>query len=39
VHYPSDVLGGYAAALGWVFTVASVRRWMRRANARAPSPA
>jgi undecaprenyl-diphosphatase len=35
VHYPSDVLGGYAAALVWVFTVASVRRWMRRANARA----
>jgi undecaprenyl-diphosphatase len=36
VHYPSDVLGGYAAALFWVFTVASARRWMRRENARAP---
>jgi undecaprenyl-diphosphatase len=39
VHYPSDVLGGYAAALGWVFTVASVRRWMRHAKARARPPA
>jgi len=39
VHYPSDVLGGYAAALGWVFTVATVRRWMRRASARALFPA
>jgi undecaprenyl-diphosphatase len=39
VHYPSDVLGGYAAALGWVFTVASARRWMRHAKARARSPA
>jgi len=39
VHYPSDVLGGYAAALGWVFTVASARRWMRHARARARFPA
>jgi undecaprenyl-diphosphatase len=39
VHYPSDVLGGYAAALVWVFTVASARRWMRRTNARKVFPA
>ena len=39
VHYPSDVLGGYAAALVWVFTVASARRWMRHAKARARFPA
>jgi undecaprenyl-diphosphatase len=32
VHYPSDVLGGYAAALVWVFTVASARRWMRQSR-------
>jgi undecaprenyl-diphosphatase len=30
VHYPSDVLAGYAAAIVWVFSVASARRWMRR---------
>jgi undecaprenyl-diphosphatase len=30
VHYPSDVLAGYAAALVWVFSVASARRWLRR---------
>lgn len=30
VHYPSDVLAGYAAALLWVFSVASARRWLRR---------
>jgi undecaprenyl-diphosphatase len=30
VHYPSDVLAGYAAALVWVYTVASARRWRRR---------
>jgi undecaprenyl-diphosphatase len=29
VHYPSDVLAGYAAALVWVFSVASARRWIR----------
>jgi membrane-associated phospholipid phosphatase len=29
VHYPSDVLAGYAAALLWVLSVASARRWMR----------
>jgi len=33
MHYPSDVLGGYAAAMVWVFTVASARRWMRRSRA------
>ena len=26
VHYPSDVLGGYAAAVVWLFSVAWVRR-------------
>jgi undecaprenyl-diphosphatase len=30
VHYPSDVLGGYTAALVWILSVASVRRWIRR---------
>jgi len=30
VHYPSDVLAGYAAAVVWVLSVASARRWMRR---------
>jgi membrane-associated phospholipid phosphatase len=30
VHYPSDVLAGYAAALVWVFSVATARRWTRR---------
>ena len=29
VHYPSDVLAGYAAAVVWLFSVASARRWMR----------
>lgn len=33
VHYPSDVLGGYVAAIIWVFAVASVRRWTRRSSA------
>jgi undecaprenyl-diphosphatase len=30
VHYPSDVVAGYAAALVWVYGVASARRWARR---------
>jgi undecaprenyl-diphosphatase len=29
VHYPSDVLAGYAAAIVWVLSVASAWRWMR----------
>ena len=29
VHYPTDVLAGYAAAVVWVFSVASAWRWMR----------
>jgi undecaprenyl-diphosphatase len=33
-HYPSDVLGGYIAGLGWLaFTISAVdlyRRWHRR---------
>lgn len=32
VHYLSDVLAGYAAAAVWVFSVASARRWRRRAR-------
>jgi len=38
VHYPSDVIAGYLAALVWVFSVASARRWMRRARGLRPSP-
>lgn len=30
VHYASDVLAGYAAAVAWVFSVASARQWRRR---------
>ena len=30
VHYFSDVIAGYAAAVVWVFSVASARRWRRR---------
>jgi len=37
VHYPSDVIAGYLAALVWVFSVASARRWMRRARGLRPS--
>jgi undecaprenyl-diphosphatase len=34
VHYPSDVLAGYAAAIVWVFSVREgYRMWLRRANA------
>lgn len=29
VHYPSDVLAGYATAIVWVFSVATARRWIR----------
>lgn len=29
VHYFSDVIAGYAAALVWIFSVASARRWLR----------
>jgi undecaprenyl-diphosphatase len=32
VHYLSDVLAGYAGAIVWVFSVASARRWRRRAR-------
>ena len=39
VHYPSDVLAGYAAAIVWVFSVALARRWLRRARTAAPPPA
>ncbi len=41
VHYPSDVLAGYAAALVWVMTVASVdqllMRRRRKRDSKAPS--
>lgn len=30
VHYPSDVVAGYAAALIWVLTTALADRWLRR---------
>jgi membrane-associated phospholipid phosphatase len=34
VHYPSDVIAGYAAAIVWVFSVrAGYRMWLRRATA------
>jgi undecaprenyl-diphosphatase len=34
VHYPSDVVAGYAAAIVWVFSVREgYRMWLRRANA------
>lgn len=29
VHYPSDVLAGYAVAVVWVCSVAPARRWLR----------
>lgn len=32
VHYPSDVLAGYAAAVVWVLSVASARRWLRQSR-------
>ncbi len=38
VHYPSDVLGGYAAAVVWVAAVrAGYEVWLRH-RARAPAP-
>lgn len=37
VHYPSDVLAGYAAGLVWVITVASVDRLLLRRRA-GPTP-
>jgi undecaprenyl-diphosphatase len=33
VHYPSDVLAGYAAAVVWVLSVASAWRWMRQSRS------
>jgi undecaprenyl-diphosphatase len=30
MHYPSDVLGGYAAALVWMASLARLRNWPRR---------
>ena len=40
VHYPSDVLAGYAAAVIWVFSVrAGYAVWLRRRAAAGPSHA
>jgi undecaprenyl-diphosphatase len=39
VHYPTDVLGGYAAAVVWVALVwIGYRLWIRRAGGRAAGP-
>ena len=35
VHYATDVIAGYAAAVVWVFTVGSVYQWLSRRRARA----
>jgi len=34
VHYPSDIIGGYATGFVWVLTVASADRMFRRADQR-----
>ena len=34
VHYPSDVVAGYATGFVWVLTVASADRVFRRADER-----
>jgi len=34
VHYPSDIIGGYATGFVWVLTVASADRMFRRADER-----
>jgi undecaprenyl-diphosphatase len=34
VHYPSDIIGGYATGFVWVLTVASADRVFRRADER-----
>jgi undecaprenyl-diphosphatase len=36
VHYPSDVLAGYTAAIVWIATVASADRLLQRRARRAP---
>lgn len=36
VHYPSDVLGGYAAGLAWAFALLAVAAFLRRAGAAPP---
>ncbi len=38
VHYPSDVLAGYAAAVVWVLSVASARRWLRQSRQGSEEP-
>jgi undecaprenyl-diphosphatase len=38
VHYPSDVIAGYAAAVVWVVTVASGDRLLRRSAERRRQP-
>ena len=39
VHYPSDIVGGYATGFVWVLTVASADRVFRRADKPGPKPA
>jgi undecaprenyl-diphosphatase len=34
LHYPSDIIGGYATGFVWVLTVASADRMFRRADQR-----
>ncbi len=39
VHYPSDVLGGYAAGALWMASLAQVRNWWRQHTADAEAAA
>jgi undecaprenyl-diphosphatase len=38
VHYPSDVLAGWAAGLSWAMACGLVARWLRRREARPEEP-
>jgi undecaprenyl-diphosphatase len=39
LHYPSDIIGGYATGFVWVLTVASADRMFRRADKRGANTA